>query len=100
MVSTETQAEIRRLFYVEHMKVYAISQYLHVSRDAVRRVLNVRSFSYVRVGTTRSGKVIPYASSSEDMGIIMRYLKESEFSSDDLLDSFALFSFAWNKTLG
>lgn len=48
---------------------------------------------FVRVGTTRSGKIIPYASSSEDMGNIMRYLKGSEFSSDDLLDSFALFSY-------
>ena len=67
MVSTETQAEIRRLFYVEHMKVYAISQYLHVSRDAVRRVLNVQSFSPDAAHLMRPTKLTPYLPFMEEI---------------------------------
>lgn len=48
---------------------------------------------YVRVGTTRSGKMIPYTSSINDLGSIIKYFKESHFSSDDLLDAFALFDY-------
>jgi hypothetical protein len=48
---------------------------------------------YIRVGTTRSGKMIPYASSVDDIGNILLYFKDSNFSSDDLLDAFALFNY-------
>lgn len=60
MVNAETQAEIRRLFHVEHMKVYAISNHLHVSRDAVRRALNVQRFSPETASITRPTKLTPY----------------------------------------
>jgi len=45
MVNAEIQAEIRRMFHVEHMKVHAISRSLQISRDVVRRVLNIQRFN-------------------------------------------------------
>ena len=42
---------------------------------------------YTRIGTTRSGKMIPYVSSVDDIGNILPYFKGSNFSSDDLLDA-------------
>ncbi len=45
MYGTDIQANIRRLFHVEHMKVHAISAHLGVSRDVVRRALDIQHFS-------------------------------------------------------
>lgn len=59
MVNAEIQAEIRRMFHVDHMKVYAISRSLQVSRDAVRRVLNQQRFDPTR-SYERSSKLDPY----------------------------------------
>jgi transposase len=67
MVNAETQAEIRRLFHVEHMKVYAISNFLQVSRDVVRRVLSLQRFSPEAAGITRPGKLTPYLSLIDDI---------------------------------
>jgi transposase len=39
MITPETRAEIRRLYYAEHWKVGTIAMQLGVHRDAVRRVL-------------------------------------------------------------
>ncbi|MCX6117446.1 MAG: hypothetical protein NT027_07890 [Proteobacteria bacterium] len=47
---------------------------------------------YIRVGTTRSGKIIPYSSCEDTLGIITHFLK-STFTSDDMLDALALFNF-------
>jgi hypothetical protein len=51
------------------------------------------SIIYNCVGTTRSGKMIPYTSSVNDIGSIIIYFKESSFSPDDLLDAFAVFDY-------
>ena len=59
MVNAEIQADIRRMFYVDKMKVYAISQSLQVSRDAVRRVLNLRRFD-PHTQCERHSKLDPY----------------------------------------
>ena len=48
---------------------------------------------YARVGTTRSGKIIPYTSSANSIADIMLYFRSSDCSSDDLLDAFAVFNY-------
>lgn len=48
---------------------------------------------YIRVGTTRSGKVIPYVSSVNGIKDVLQYFKRTEFSSDDLLDAFSVFNY-------
>lgn len=47
----------------------------------------------VRVGVTRSGKLIPYSPSIVDLGAIVKSFRERLFSSDDLLDAFAVFDY-------
>ena len=44
MISSEIEAEVHRLFYVEHMKVNTISQHLQIHRDAVQRALRTERF--------------------------------------------------------
>lgn len=48
---------------------------------------------YERVGITRSGKMIPYVSDRKDISSVVKYLRDEIFSSDDLLDAFALYEF-------
>jgi hypothetical protein len=48
---------------------------------------------YLRAGTTRSGKMIPYATAAEELGAIAQYFKDCCFSSDDLLDAVAVFDY-------
>jgi hypothetical protein len=48
---------------------------------------------YQRVGNTRSGKVIPYLSLRKDIAKLVGYLRDKNFSNDDLLDAFALYNF-------
>jgi len=66
MVNAEIQAEIRRLFHVDHMRVYAISRDLRVSRDAVRRVLKQQRFDPNRSCERRS-KLDPYVPLIEEI---------------------------------
>lgn len=55
-----------------------------------RMVLNI---IYVCVGTTRSGKIIPYTLAIEDLERIVQYFKDPCVSADDLLDAFAVFDY-------
>lgn len=48
---------------------------------------------YIRVGSTRSGKIILYSSSINDLSSIIKCFEETCFSSDDLLDAFAVFDY-------
>ena len=48
---------------------------------------------YIRVGTTRSGKIIPCASRQEEVDSIVQFFQKEDFSDDDLLDVFALFEY-------
>lgn len=66
MVNAEIQAEIRRMFHVDHMKVYAISRDLRVSRDVVRRVLSIQRFDPHR-SCERSSKLDPYVPLMEEI---------------------------------
>jgi transposase len=66
MVNAEIQAEIKRMFHVDHMKVYAISRDLRVSRDVVRRVLSIQRFSPQREHD-RSSKLDPYVPLIEEI---------------------------------
>ena len=66
MVNAEIQADIRRLFHVDHMRVYAISRDLRVSRDAVRRVLKQQRFDPNRSCERRS-KLDPYVPLIEEI---------------------------------
>lgn len=66
MVNAEIQAEIRRMFHVDHMKVYAISRDLRVSRDVVRRVLSIQHFDPQRL-CERPSKLNPYVPLIEEI---------------------------------
>ncbi len=48
---------------------------------------------YSRIAKTRSGKVIPYIQSINDLRNVTKYFQESSFSTDDYLDAFAVFNF-------
>ena len=48
---------------------------------------------HTRVGTTRSGKIIPYTQSVKDLGTIIQYFEDALFTSDDLYDAFAVFNY-------
>jgi len=66
MVNAEIQAEIRRMFHVDHMKVFAISRNLRVSRDVVRRVLNIQRFNPDKE-CERPSKLDPYVPLIEEI---------------------------------
>ena len=66
MVNAEIQAEIRRMFHVDHMKVYAISRSLQISRDVVRRVLNIQRFDPKRL-CERPSKLNPFVPLIEEI---------------------------------
>ena len=48
---------------------------------------------YSRIAKTRSGKVIPYTQSINDLRYVTKYIQELSFSTDDYLDAFAVFNF-------
>lgn len=48
---------------------------------------------YLRVGTTRSGKMIPCALDAENTGDILKFFLDNFFSDDDLLDVFAVYEY-------
>ena len=48
---------------------------------------------YKRAGVTRSGKLIPYATSSDEISDLLRDFRDPNFSHDDLFDAFAVFDF-------
>lgn len=66
MLNAEIQAEIRRMFHVDHMKIYGISKELTISRDAVRRVLNIQRFD-PRQALVRRSKLDPYVPLMEEI---------------------------------
>jgi hypothetical protein len=54
--------------------------------------MNEIEIIHVRVGTTRSGKIIPYSSSIQNFDFLVKYF-ENNFSVDDVLDAFAVFEY-------
>jgi len=59
MITAETKAEIRRLFYAEHWPVGTISSALGVHHETVAAAIGVDSFRTTG-GTTRGSKMDPY----------------------------------------
>ncbi|MCX6118018.1 MAG: hypothetical protein NT027_10785 [Proteobacteria bacterium] len=49
--------------------------------------------NYLRAGTTRTEKMIPYTLMRKDIPRIIQYFQTQNFSDDDLLDVFAVFEF-------
>ena len=57
-VSDEVQAEIRRLFYVEHWKLHAIATQLQIHPDVVKRVSGV--LSEKRLAKSPEATLLPF----------------------------------------
>jgi transposase len=66
MVNAEIQAEIRRMFHVDHMTVHGISRGLRVSRDVVRRVLSIQRYN-PQVLHKRFSKLDPFVPLIEEI---------------------------------
>jgi hypothetical protein len=55
--------------------------------------------NFLRVGTTRSGKLIPYSVLTDEMNLLVGIFNSLDYTGDDFLDAIAVYTFLAVRSL-